>query len=153
MSSKIRIRPVGKADFDQWHALWEGYNAFYKREGPTAISDTVTQTTWERFLDASEPVHALVAERGDVLLGLVHFIYHRNTTMIQTTCYLQDLFTAPSERGKGVGRQLVQAVYDAAKAAGAERVYWHTHETNKTAMQLYDKIAENSGFILYRQTL
>src|SRR5262249_32320493 len=69
------------------------------------------------------------------------------------TCYLHDLFTLDSERGKGVGRALIEAVYAAAKAAHAERVYWLTHESNRTAMQLYDKVADLSGFVVYRKPL
>ena len=73
----------------------------------------------------------------------MHFLYHRSTTHIGPTCYLQDLFTLDSERGKGIGRALIEAVYDAARAHRAERVYWQTHETNHTAMRLYDTVAEN----------
>ena len=73
--------------------------------------------------------------------------------MIAPTCYLQDLFTAESARGQGIGRALIEAVYERARAAGASRVYWQTHETNRTAMLLYDRIAERSGFLVYRRNL
>jgi GNAT superfamily N-acetyltransferase len=63
------------------------------------------------------------------------------------------LFTLESARGQGVGRALIEEVYRRAKIAGSSRVYWHTHETNATAMQLYDKVAENSGFVVYRKML
>ena len=107
--------------------------------------------TWSRFFDAYEPVHALVAEKEAQLLGLVHYLFHRSTISIGPTCYLQDLFTAESARGEGVGRALIENVYKRAKAAGSARVYWQTHETNQTAMKLYDKIAERSGFVVYRK--
>lgn len=109
--------------------------------------------TWSRFLDAYEPVHALVAVGNGQLLGLAHFLFHRSTTQIRPSCYLQDLFTSETARGKGVGRALITAVYEHAKAAGSPRVYWQTHETNTNAMQLYDKVAERSGFIVYRKML
>ena len=73
--------------------------------------------------------------------------------MIGPTCYLQDLFTAESARGQGVGRALIETVYERARAAGSQRVYWHTHETNRTAQALYDRVAERSGFIVYRKDL
>src|SRR5262249_26693572 len=117
------------------------------------VAPEVTQMTWSRFFDAYEPVHAIVAERGGELLGLVHYLFHRNTAMIAPTCYLQDLFTRPAERGLGIGRALIEAVYDPAQAAGSPRVYWHTHETNQTARVLYDKVAVLSGFIQYRKDL
>jgi GNAT superfamily N-acetyltransferase len=141
-----------KEDFHAWMPLWNGYNAFYGRAGPTALPPEVTEMTWSRFFDAYEPMHALVAEDSGKLLGLVHFLFHRSTTQIALTCYLQDLFTVEEARGKGVGRALINAVYQHAAAAGSPRVYWQTHETNSVAMRLYDKVAEKSGFIVYRKT-
>ena len=148
MSEPI-VRAVARDDFAQWATLWEGYNSFYKR----AIPGEVTAMTWARFFDAYEPVHALVAEREGKLLGLVHYLFHRNTAMIAPTCYLQDLFTDATARGAGIGRALISAVYQRAKAAGSPRVYWMTHETNLTAMKLYDQVAERSGFVQYRREL
>jgi GNAT superfamily N-acetyltransferase len=140
-------------DFAEWKQLWDGYNAFYGREGPTALAPEITRQTWARFFDAYEPVHALVADQAGQLLGLVHYIFHRSTISLTTNCYLQDLFTLESARGQGVGRALIEEVYRRAQTADASRVYWHTHETNATAMQLYDKVAENSGFVVYRKML
>jgi GNAT superfamily N-acetyltransferase len=151
LNRSIQVRSVQARDFDQWTPLWDGYNAFYGRSGDTALAPLVTQTTWSRFLDEYEPMHALVAERAGRLIGLVHFIYHRDTTTVVPICYLRDLYTAPDVRGQGVARALIHAVYDRAKSAGALRVYWLTHETNTTAMRLYDQLAEKSGFLQYRK--
>jgi len=147
------VRPVSRADFDQWLALWEGSHAFYKRTGPTAVPPEVTQTTWARFFDGYEPMHAMVAESEGKLVGLVHYLFHRNTTMLGPICYLQDLFTDGSLRGKGIGKALIEAVYDSARLVGSTRVYWHTHETNQTAMRLYAHVATHSGFVVYRKEL
>ena len=149
MSQQPTVRPVTPTDLSQWEALWEGYNTFYERTVPPEI----TRMTWSRFFDADEPVHALVAEKDGRLLGLVHYLFHRSTTLIGPTCYLQDLFTTKTARGQGVGRALIEAVYERARNAGSQRVYWQTHETNVTAMALYDKVAERSGFLVYRKKL
>lgn len=149
MSDDLTIRPVTPVDLAEWRPLWEGYNSFYER----AVPADVTAMTWSRFFDAYEPVHALVAERQGRLIGLVHYLYHRNTAMIAPVCYLQDLFTAREARGGGVGRALIEAVYERAQAAGSPRVYWMTHETNVTAMKLYDGVAERSGFVQYRKQI
>ncbi|MEP6967936.1 MAG: GNAT family N-acetyltransferase, partial [Pseudomonadota bacterium] len=85
------VRLVTPGDYPRWLPLWEGYNAFYGRSGATALAEPITLATWARFLDAYEPVHALVAERAGELVGLAHFIFHRNTIMLEPTCYLQDL--------------------------------------------------------------
>ncbi len=141
------IRPVEPADRPRWELLWKGYLTFYKVDLPP----DVTETTWRRFFDGLEPVRALVAEDDEALIGLVHYLFHRSTWMIGPTCYLQDLFTTESARGKGVGGALIEAVYRSAAQAGAGRVYWNTHETNATARALYDKVATRSGFIQYRK--
>ena len=153
MNEELVVRAVVQEDFPQWKPLWDGYNAFYGREDATALPDAITQMTWSRFFDAYEPVHALVAEQAGQLLGLVHYLFHRSTTSIAPTCYLQDLFTQEATRGKGVGRALIEAVYAQARIAGTGRVYWLTHETNETSMKLYNKVADKSGFVVYRKTL
>lgn len=153
MSAEVLIRPVILSDYGQWLPLWKGYNAFYGRSGATALPDRITEMTWARFFDAYEPVHCIVAEMDGRLVGLVHSIFHRTTISISPTCYLQDLFTEESTRGKGVGRRLIDAVYVQAKQAGAARVYWLTHESNTVARGLYDQVAELSGFVVYRKSL
>jgi GNAT superfamily N-acetyltransferase len=153
MAANLCIRPIHQDDFAAWKPLWDGYNAFYGRAGETALPDLVTQTTWQRFFDEREPVYAMVAEREGVLLGIVHFLFHRSTTQVQLSCYLQDLFTVEAARGQGIGRALIEAVYRCAVEAGSPRVYWQTHETNAMAMKLYDTIAEKSGFVVYRKFL
>ena len=151
MPDDLSVRPVRRQDYDQWLPLWDGYNAFYGRTGATALSPEITRMTWARFLDADEPVHGLVAESGGRLLGLTHYLFHRSTTAIEPVCYLQDLFAAEAARGRGIGRALINGVYERARLAGSPRVYWQTHQTNLTAMQLYDKVAEHSGFVVYRK--
>ncbi len=151
MTDTVRVRPIEQADLAAWTPLWDGYNAFYGRAGPTALSPAVTAVTWRRFFDPDEPVFALVAESAGRLVGLTHYLYHRSTTRIELVCYLQDLFTAPDVRGQGVGRALILGVYDAAQAAGIHEVYWQTHETNRAGRLLYDKVATYAGYIVYER--
>ena len=153
LSTSAIIRSAVREDFSRWLPLWEGYNKFYGRSGTTALPADITQMTWARFFDAYEPVHALVADLNGQLTGLAHYLFHRSTTMLGPTCYLQDLFTDESSRGRGIGKALIHAVYDRAKSAGSTRVYWLTQETNATAIRLYDQVAERSGFIMYRKQI
>jgi GNAT superfamily N-acetyltransferase len=153
LTDKLLIRAARQSEFAEWKLLWDGYNAFYGREDKTALPGTITKMTWSRFFDEYEPMHALVAEHSGQLLGLAHFLFHRSTITIESTCYLQDLFTVEASRGKGVGRALIEEVYRHAEQAGSSRVYWQTHETNVNAKRLYDKVAEKSGFLVYRRPL
>ncbi|WP_377706920.1 GNAT family N-acetyltransferase [Pseudomonas protegens] len=146
---QIQIRPVTAADHSAWLPLWQAYLRFYETE----LADAVTQSTWQRFLDPSEPTHAALAWDGERAVGLVHFIYHRSNWSIENSCYLQDLLVPPDQRGTGVGRQLIEFVYAQAKQDGCAKVHWLTHETNATAIQLYERIAERPGFIQFRKPL
>lgn len=153
MPQSILVRPVTRDDFDAWMILWDGYNAFYGREGETALDPKITAVTWQRFFDPNDPVFGLVAELDGKVVGLAHYLFHRSTTRIELTCYLQDLFTDPALRGRGIGRALIQGVYECAAREGVKKVYWQTHETNATARRLYDKMAKCGGFIVYDHQL
>lgn len=153
MPPTLTVRALQEPDFEAWLPLWDGYNAFYGREGPTALATEITKATWHRFFDPAEPVFALVAMAGGKIVGLTHYLYHRSTTRLELTCYLQDLFTVPEARGQGVGRALILAVYEAAMTSGIKRVYWQTHQTNAAGRLLYDKVAKHHGFIVYAHDL
>lgn len=148
-ASCVEIRPVSAADHAAWLPLWKAYQAFYKTE----IADAVSAVTWHRMLDPAEPINAALAWRNDEAVGMVHYIYHRSCWTVENSCYLQDLLVADSQRGQGVGRQLIEFVYASARQAGCIKVHWLTHETNATAIRLYQRIAERPGFIQFRQTL
>jgi GNAT superfamily N-acetyltransferase len=143
------VRPLRTQDREQWQPLWDGYNLFYERPNFPA---EITDITWNRFFNPGEPVFAAVAEVDGKVIGLVHYLYHRSTTTIEDVCYLQDLFTAPEARGLGVGRALIEHVYDEAAKAGSRRVYWQTHEENP-ARKLYDRVARLTPFRRYLKEL
>ncbi|WPN57960.1 GNAT family N-acetyltransferase [Pseudomonas sp. P9_31] len=147
--SQIDIRQVTADDHAAWLPLWQAYLRFYNTELP----DAVTQSTWQRLLDSSEPTHGALAWADGKAVGMVHFIYHRSNWSIENSCYLQDLLVTPETRGTGVGRQLIEFVYTMAKADGCCEVHWLTHETNATAIQLYERIAERPGFIQFCKAL
>ena len=145
----LEIRPLGAADHAAWLPLWQAYQRFYNAEIPAATS----AVTWQRFLDPAEPMHAALAWRDGAAVGLVHWIFHRSCWTVGDYCYLQDLYVAEGRRGGGIGRALIEHVRAQAVAAGASRVHWLTQETNYAGRQLYDRLAERSGFIQYRQLL
>lgn len=147
--STLAIRALAPDDRAAWEPLWAGYQAFYQTEIPAATTDL----TWQRFHDPAVPMHALGAFDGAALVGITHYLFHHSCWTTGPYCYLQDLFTAPEARGRGVGRALIEAVAAAGAAAGAARLYWLTHETNSQAMILYDQVATRSGFVQYRRML
>jgi len=145
----IAIRPLRREDHAAGMPLWRGYQEFYKVD----IAPEVTAVTFDRLLDPAEPMAGALAWQGERAVGMVHHIRHRSCWTVGDYCYLQDLFTAADIRGAGIGRKLIEYVYDIAKQQGCSRVYWLTHESNEVAMKLYDRIADKSGFIQYRRIL
>jgi GNAT superfamily N-acetyltransferase len=143
----VVVRPVGTDEKAAWLPLWKGYQTFYK----TVISDETSTVVWARLHDPAEPMSVLGAYVDGKLLGIVHYIFHRSCWTVGDYCYLQDLFVAEGTRNLGLGRKLIAAVEEKARAAGASRVYWLTHETNTDARALYDKVADRPGFIQYRK--
>jgi GNAT superfamily N-acetyltransferase len=147
MSAGIAIRPLRLDERTDWELLWKGYLDFYK----TSLPQQTYDTTWARLHDPDEPMWLLGATVDGKLLGIVHYLYHRSCWTVGDYCYLQDLFVAEGARKLGLGRALIEAVYREARAAGASRFYWNTHETNATARALYDTLADRPGFIQYRK--
>lgn len=146
----MKIRKLTRNDFDAWLPLWRGYMEFYKAN----VSDDVTRVSFDRLTEGTDRMGAFVAESdGGSLIGMVHWIRHPSTWTETDYCYLQDLYVNPDIRGQGAGRALIEAVYARAGELGCNRVYWLTHETNETAMKLYDKVADKSGFLQYRKML
>ena len=146
---ELVIRPVGEDERAAWDPLWDGYLTFYE----TALPRTVSDVTWQRLHDPAEPIFILGAYAGGRLTDFVHYLFHRSTWAPSWYCYLEDLFVTDDARGLGAGRALIEAVTEKARVAGANRVYWMTHETNAQARLLYDKVADNLGFIQYRRTI
>ena len=141
------IRPPHTEDRHAWDELWRGYLRFYR----SRLAPEVTEGTWTRLLDPAVQPHGLVAELDGRLVGFAHYLFHPSTWSASSYCYLEDLFTAPEARGRGVGRALIEAVYAAADAAGASSVYWQTQEFNADGRALYDTLAQRTSFIVYRR--
>lgn len=147
MTERVVIRPLLADERVAWEPLWAGYLEFYKATVPGAVTDV----TWQRFHDDAEPMYVLGAYVDGKLTGIVHYLYHRSCWTTGDYCYLQDLFVTKDARGHGVGRKLIEAVYEKAKAAGASRVHWLTQFENARAQILYDEVADRSGFMQYRK--
>lgn len=143
----IRIAPLQLSERSRWAELWSAYQVFYGVELPAAVTDS----TWQRLHNGG--VHGLGArDSADRLVGIVHFLFHEDTWSTVPACYLQDLYVEPELRGTGCGRLLIEAVADASRKAGANAPYWLTHQSNAVARQLYDRLAQNQGFIHYQYT-
>ncbi|THD76317.1 GNAT family N-acetyltransferase [Thalassobius vesicularis] len=144
----LDIRPLRPEDQADWRRLWTAYLEFYE----SSVAEEVYQTTFARLLSADHPdQNAFLAVLDGRAVGLVHYITHPHNWRVEDVVYLQDLYADPTVRGQGIGRALIEKVYDFADKNGTPTVYWLTQEFNATARQLYDRIAHVTPFIKYQR--
>jgi GNAT superfamily N-acetyltransferase len=141
------IRELTAADFAQWKPLWLAYLRFYRAE----LTDEVTAATFRRLCDKTGGLIGFVAESNGGLTGLAHLVFHSSTWSTEQYCYLEDLFVAPSARGTGTARELLDAVFAEAQRRSATRTYWETQEFNAPARSLYDQVAHRTSFVVYER--
>lgn len=146
---KISVVPVQEEDYSAWLPYWLNYQQFYEVQLP----EETTIETWKRFLDADRDMYCAVAKQGQVILGFVHYVFHGSTWSVNDFCYLEDLFVAENNRGKNIGKHLIEYVKHKARERQCGRLYWHTQEKNVTAQKLYNRVAEKPGVIEYRLPL
>ena len=145
----VIIRSIERPDRAQWDAMWQAYLVFYE----TSLPDHTTDLTWERFFDASHEFTGFIAEEDGKILGFAHSMLRQSTWEEVGELYLEDLFTIPEARGKGVGRALINHVKEHAIAMGAGCMYWQTKAGNRTARILYDSITQNNDYVQYKINL
>ena len=145
----IQVLPLTESDFNAWLTLWQSYLTFYE----THLPSDITHTTWQKILDDNVAIYGFGAWQNNTLIGFTHVVLHPNTWNTTDCCYLEDLFVDESVRGQGLGRKLIEHVYEFAAKQGCNRVYWTTQESNKTARRLYDNIATKTDMCQYRKDL
>jgi GNAT superfamily N-acetyltransferase len=142
----LDIRPLGAGDKTAWEKLWYSYCDFYDE----AVSQPVTDATWNRIHDPSFPIQGYGAYDGQgTLLGIAHIVLHPHTWSTKTVCYLEDLFVLPGVRGRNLGHSLIDFLWKKAESEGWGRLYWHTDEGNLTARRLYDRFKPADGVVRY----
>lgn len=145
----ISIIPIRPSDAAAWRPLWQGYRAFYEVPAPDDLGDRA----WERLLTDDVPMHAALAWDGGAAVGLIHLVKRFSTWTMGPQCYLEDLFVAQGVRGRGVGGGLIDYGFDWARREGCSAIHWLTHESNRDARRIYDRIAEHKGHIHYAARL
>lgn len=145
-TTDIKVRRVSPEDAAAWRPLYRGYATFYKRE----ITDATLDQTWAWLHDPAHPLEGLVAADSDGgLLGLAHYRPQPKPLQGNDAGFLDDLFVDPEQRGRGVGRRLIEQVAMIARERGWSSVRWITATDNATARRLYDDVAVATHWVTY----
>lgn len=141
----MNILPLDPPHYDGWRTLWNSYLAYYEH----VMEESVILNLWDRLVSKTAQVEGFIAKDGEKLVGFVHYLKHENTWHDDAYCYLEDLYVDPDARAKGVGRMLIHAVTEKARAENCQKVYWFTHRKNARAQCLYNQVAEQTDFLRY----
>lgn len=139
------IRPLAPADETRWRVLFREYREFYK----LPESEDIVSRAWGWFMDPRHECKALVAEADGEILGFAHHRRFSSPYTGTTGLFLDDLFTDPAARGRGVGRALIGRLTEMATAEGRAVVQWVTAEDNHQAQALYNTLATRTSWVTY----
>jgi ribosomal protein S18 acetylase RimI-like enzyme len=143
---RMLIRDAVPSDEAAWRGLWAGYVAFYEAD----VEDAVTAKTWERLIHKQDGLVCRVAETDGTVCGFSLSVLHAGTWTLAPVCYLEDLFVAPEQRGRGIGEALIRDLTSMAESQGWSRIYWHTRASNAAARSVYDRFTLADDFVRYR---
>lgn len=145
-SPDVDIRAACEQDRPDWRGLFASYGRFYDQQ----MSEEVFDRVWCWLMDEDHPTSGLVAVKDGRIVGFAHFRSYCRTLTGSSACFLDDLFVAPAERGRGVGRRLIEATSVLAEKSGWDFVRWMTAQDNRQAQQLYDTVAERTEWLTYQ---
>ena len=86
-------------------------------------------------------------------VGFALYVFHFCTKSPQEECYLNELYVEPDSRGKGGGKQLLDAVLLECRQKNVYRITWLTEPENHAAIKLYEKFGQGSAWVRYKLVL
>ena len=141
----VHVRPIEPRDESAWRDLFVAYGVFYETE----FTEPQISTVWGWLMDAEHPTKGWVAEIDGTVVGFGHMRKHWDTFTGGRAWFLDDLFTAPEDRGHGVGTAIITALRAHADANGGGTISWITAADNTTAQSVYDKLATRQTWVTY----
>src|ERR1044071_1765838 len=132
----ITVRRANRADVKQILRLVKEL-AEYERAPEEVV---VTEEVLLRDGFGEHPLfYAFVAEDAERNIPGMALYYIKYSTWKGPCVFLEDIVVSQSERGKGIGKQLFEAVLHEAKSRGALRMEWQVLDWNEPAIRFYEK--------------
>ena len=139
------IRKLEQKDKENWAKLYNDYAAFYKVPMNVEILDTL----WDWINDESHVVNGICFELEDKIVGIAHYRTMPRPIKGKYIGFLDDLFVDLDFRGQKIAQKLINHLKSLSNSNNWDGIRWITHSSNDTAIKLYSKIANNTGFELY----
>ena len=139
------IRSLNQSDFYSWTNLYKNYANFYK----VPMNKEILNELWNWIHNESHIINGICYELEGKIVGIAHYRTMPRPIMGEYVGFLDDLFVQQEFRRKKIAQKLISHLKSLSKANNWKGIRWITHSSNKTAKNLYDKIAINTGFELY----
>ncbi|MFT3791368.1 MAG: GNAT family N-acetyltransferase [Rudaea sp.] len=149
MNARVRLATIH--DLDTLTSLFDAYRQFYRQPGDLDYARAFLR---ERFAHHESTV-LLAFAADDAAVGFTHLYPLFSSVRCVRTYLLNDLFVAPGARRHGVGKALLNAAADFARANGAASLSLSTATDNLPAQRLYESLGwmRETGFLEYHLPL
>ena len=132
------IEAVSKQTLDEVLPMIRAYQEFYKVQ---QISDTRNRDFFSAFGESNPAGCQFLFREEDAVLGFATVYFTYTSTIAAKVAVLNDLYTSPDQRGRGIGRQLIEHCRSFGAERGAARLQWITAPDNSRAQALYDSLS------------
>lgn len=147
----MTVAPISQADLPAFIELMEEMDRFY---GVTEFEPAEIRVAQIKGMIFRDPpaAHVLLARDGDRLVGLVSYSFLWPAAGLTQSLFLKELYVSQAHRRRGVGRLLMQRLFELAAETGCSRVEWMTEWANTDAQTFYAKLghAPNTEKVFYR---
>lgn len=141
MAEQLVITRAGVGDLDDLVPLFGAYREFYKREAEPTAERAYLRDRLERGEAVVFIARTLPQGDSKAMPAGFALLYPTFASVgLRSAWILNDLFVAPSVRRGGVGRSLMEAACNFARASGAVRIELRTQHTNLAGQRLYESL-------------
>ncbi|TME07865.1 MAG: GNAT family N-acetyltransferase [Chloroflexi bacterium] len=147
----LRIRPGELEDVPLIAELIRGLARYEKLEHEVVMTE---EKLTDSLFGERRYAETLIAENDGEPVGFALFFHNFSTFLAQPGIYLEDLFVVPEQRGRGVGRALLERLARVAVDRGCGRLEWAVLDWNRDAITFYERLGANanSDWTVYRLT-
>jgi len=147
----LRIRPGELEDVPLIAELIRGLARYEKLEHDVVMTE---EKLTAGLFGEHRYAETLIAENDGEPVGFALFFHNFSTFLAQPGIYLEDLFVVPEQRGRGVGRALLERLARVAVDRGCGRLEWAVLDWNRDAITFYERLGANanSDWTVYRLT-
>jgi GNAT superfamily N-acetyltransferase len=150
----VSVAPAELQHVEAIAALLEGMDRFYGATEAEPLDLRVRQINDALFSDPPA-AYALLAWDDTRLVGIATYSFVWPAIGLTRSLYLKELYVPEDVRQSGMGKLLMQNLFELAVKHNCSRVEWTTDADNPSAQRFYEllDVPQNSSKLFYRAEL